>query len=313
VDPVVSSVDVGPRAAGVRLPWAELPAAVRDWVGHELGAAVVEAVTQPGGFSPGVAARLRCADGTRAFCKAVSELTNTQAAEMHRREAAITAALPVSAPVPRLLTCYDDGTWVALLFQDVAGRQPSLPWRADELTDVLKTLADASTLQTKYGQDFSGWRLLAAGPAVAVDRLDPWSRRHLGTLAALESEWADAAVGETLVHCDIRADNLLLCADRVWVVDWPAACKGAAWFDVMAFAPSVAMQGGPLPEELLARHPAARGADPDAVLSAACALAGYFTLGALQPPPPGLPTVRPFQAAQARVARAWLARRTGWR
>jgi len=289
---VPESVDVGPPAAGVRLSWAELPAAVRDWVGHELGAAVVEAVTQPGGFSPGVAARLRCADGTRAFCKAVSELTNTQAPEMHRREAAITAALPVSAPVPRLLTCYDDGTWIALLFQDVAGRQPSLPWRADELTDVLKTLADlsesltpspladASTLQTKYEQDFSGWRLLAAGPAVAVDRLDPWSRRHLGTLA---------------------------------VVDWPAACKGAAWFDVMAFAPSVAMQGGPLPEELLARHPAARGADPDAVLSAACALAGYFTLGALQPPPPGLPTVRPFQAAQARVARAWLARRTGWR
>jgi len=37
-----------------------------------------------------------------------------------------------------------------------------------------------------------------------------------------------------------------------------------------------------------------------------------FTRQALLPPPPGLPTVRAFQAAQGQVARAWLAARTGW-
>ena len=31
-----------------------------------------------------------------------------------------------------------------------------------------------------------------------------------------------------------------------------------------------------------------------------------------RPPPPGLPTLRPFQAAQGEVALAWLRRRTGW-
>ena len=41
------------------------------------------------------------------------------------------------------------------------------------------------------------------------------------------------------------------------------------------------------------------------------ALAGYFTHRALQPPPPGLPTLRAFQAAQGEVARQWLAHRTG--
>jgi len=42
------------------------------------------------------------------------------------------------------------------------------------------------------------------------------------------------------------------------------------------------------------------------------AIAGYFTRQSLQPPPPGLPTVRAFQAAQGVVARDWLALRTGW-
>jgi hypothetical protein len=35
--------------------------------------------------------------------------------------------------------------------------------------------------------------------------------------------------------------------------------------------------------------------------------AGYFTERSLRPAPPGLPTVRLFQAAQGEVARRWLA------
>ena len=82
-----------------------------------------------------------------------------------------------------------------------------------------------------------------------------------------------------------------------------------AWVDAVLLGPSVAMQGGPSPEQLLARHAAAVGADADAVTAVVAALAGYFTQRGLQPPPPGLPTLRAFQAAQGAVARAWLARR----
>ena len=71
------------------------------------------------------------------------------------------------------------------------------------------------------------------------------------------------------------------------------------------------MQGGPPPEQVVARHPAARSAEPASITAAVAAIAGYFTHRALQPPPPGLPTLREFQAAQGKVARAWLAQRTG--
>ncbi len=83
--------------------------------------------------------------------------------------------------------------------------------------------------------------------------------------------------------------------------------------DGLFFAPGVAMQGGPPPEELLLRYPPARHGDPDAITAVVCAIAGFFVGEGLQPAPPRLPTLRAFQAAQGEVAREWLARRTGWR
>jgi hypothetical protein len=91
------------------------------------------------------------------------------------------------------------------------------------------------------------------------------------------------------------------------VVDWPHACRGAAFVDLVAFAPSVAMQGGPEPAGLLARSHAGRNVSRESLAAVVCAVAGYFTERSLQPPPPGLPTVRQFQAAQGEVTRRWLA------
>ncbi|MFI5631759.1 hypothetical protein ACIA8E_20775 [Streptomyces sp. NPDC051664] len=50
---------------------------------------------------------------------------------------------------------------------------------------------------------------------------------------------------------------------------------------------------------------------PDSVRSAA--LAGYFLAHSLMPDPPGLPTVRAFQGAQAAAALEWLRGRLGRR
>jgi hypothetical protein len=45
----------------------------------------------------------------------------------------------------------------------------------------------------------------------------------------------------------------------------------------------------------------------DQLAALVCAMAGYVTERSLQPPPSGLPTIRAFQAAQATIARQWLA------
>ncbi len=281
---------------------------------------VLEAVTQPQGFSPGLAARLRLDDGRRFFVKAVSEAANPDTHHIHRREARILAALPPSAPAPRLLWIYDARGWVALGLEDIDGRHPHEPWTESDLRLVLTTLvkmardltpspvAVEETASQAFERDINGWQVaLARGET----RLDAWCRKHLARLAELESRAPAAADGDTLLHFDTRADNLLIAGDRVYVVDWPWARTGAWWIDVVAMAPSVAMQGGPSPEALLERLDlgGVAKADLDAVV---CTIAGYFVVRALEPDPPGIPTVRSFQAAQGRVAIAWLRERLGW-
>jgi aminoglycoside phosphotransferase (APT) family kinase protein len=238
---------------------------------------------------------------------------------MHRKEAEVVAAMPDSAPVPRLHWMYDDDVWVVLGFEDIDGRHPTLPWQEDDLDLVVRSLREMSALLTpspiesptassRFAQDIRGWeRALLRNEAM----LEPWVLRNLERLAELEASAPAAAEGETLLHFDTRADNLLIAESRVYVVDWPSACIGAAWADWVAMIPSVVMQGGPSPQAVLDRFQIkdASSAEIDAVL---CSLAGYFVVRSLDAPPPGLPTVRAFQAAQGKVAVAWLRERLGW-
>ena len=306
-----------PPAQGARIPWEAVPAGVREAVEAGLGARIVGSATRPGGFSPGVAARLRLEDGSRAFVKAVGSEPNPDSPGLHRDEARVAAALPPETPAPRLLFAHDDGDWVALAFEDVAGEEPSLPWREDELGRVLDALTDlsaaltpapleVSTFAERFGEMLRGWRSLAAEK---TGELDPWAEERLDHLARLEAAWEQASAGGTLLHADVRADNLLLTPERVVFVDWPHASLGAPWVDLLAFLPSVAMQGGPKPWELFDDHPVARPAAPDDVDAVLAALAGFFAQRSTLPPPPGLPTLREFQRAQGIEALGWLRRR----
>ncbi len=313
-----------PPAEGKRLPWSQIPAALRAEVERQLGGRVVAAVTQPGGFSPGVAARLRLDNGRRAFVKAVGDL-NPESPGIHRAEIGIAGQLPATTPAPRLLGSIDDDGWVILILEDIEGRTPAQPWQQAELDrvlDAMAVLADALTpapiaappAATRFAGLGRGWHQLGAAQAgePRLASLDPWAARHLDRCIALETGWDAAARGDSLAHGDIRADNILLTADRVVFVDWPWACLAPPWFDLVGMLSSVAMQGGPPPEEILARHPVARDADPAAITVMVAALAGFFCWHGSQPDPPGLPTVRAFQRAQGAIALAWLRQRTGW-
>ncbi|WP_198663963.1 protein kinase family protein [Jiangella endophytica] len=307
-------------ASGVRATWESLPAGVRAGVDDMLGSPVVEAVNQPGGFSPGLAARVRCADGSRAFVKAVGTPLNPDSPDIHRREAVVAAALPAAARVPRLRGSYDDGDWVALVFDEVDGRMPHEPWRPDELALVVGAVTELSRSLTpcpvpsprlardEMSEPMLGYRSLAAD---APGDLDPWERRHLDRLADLAASALDVVDGDTLVHYDLRADNVLLSASGVWFVDWPWAFRGAAWIDSLMLLKNAAFHGHD-PEPYLADHPLLAQVDPWHVTAVLTGFAGFFGATGRRPAPPGLPTVRAFQRAQHATTLAWVRRRTGW-
>jgi len=309
-------------AAGVHLPWAEVPAAVRTWATRVGGGAPATARDMPGGFSPGATAVLDCPRGA-IFVKAVGAGLNPESPALHRREAVVSASLPAAPEFPRLLDVYDDGDWVALAFVAIDGRPPAHPWDERELrvaVRALDALHEALTPNPLAGVEsaaerlhplLGGWAEMAAMVQPPAG-LDAWSGDNLSRLAKIESGWPSALAGSTLLHCDVRSDNLLVTGAGVVFVDWPHACVGAPIFDLVAWAPSVELEGGPTPDELLALSATGAAVDGDTLAPLVAAFGGFLVRHALQPSPPGLPTLRAFQAAQGAVALAWLRRLMGW-
>jgi aminoglycoside phosphotransferase len=301
-----------------RLAWTDLPTTVRDAVAGILGGPVVEAVSQSGGFSPGTADRVRTADGTRAFVKAVSDAANEFSADFHRREARVTGALPPGIAAPRLLGHHDDGAWVVLVLSDIDGRPPAAPWRPDELHRVWRMLgdlataltpsplADAPTAADTLADDFGGWRRLLDEPPADPD---PWVTRHADALCALADRGVAALAGDTLSHLDVRADNILLTADgAAHLVDWPWASVGPAWLDRLALLINVRLHGGDrhVTWSRLVDLARAERADPVDLMAVLAGLGAFFADAARRPEMPGLPGLRAFQRAQAEVVMDWL-------
>ena len=129
----------------------------------------------------------------------------------------------------------------------------------------------------------------------------------------LESGWAAAAQGSTLLHADLRADNLLLTRDgSVMVIDWPYAVSGASWVDALLFLVSAAADGGADPEEAWRGFGPARQAEPGAVNAVLAAAAGDFTCQSLLPAPLNIPSLRGHQRAKGDAAVRWLRSRVRW-
>ena len=310
------------NASGVRIRWSDVPPDVQEGIEKVIGGRVVEAVSQSGGFSPGTADRVRTDDGSRFFVKAVNAALNEHSPGLHRREAQVTARLPVDMPATQLVGVYDDGDWVALVLADVDGRNPRTPWDAEEIAGVLRTLESLAghltpcpiesvpLLSDELRRDFAGWTRLHEDPWAELPEL---AASHLGELLDLSAPSADLLAGDTLVHTDVRADNLLVRPDgSVVLVDWPWASRGCNWADSLLLLVNVELYGGHDVEAflaasaLLARVPAGH---INAVLAGLC---GYFYDIGRRPPAPGLPTVRQFQREQGDAVLRWLARRLHW-
>jgi hypothetical protein len=299
-----------------RLQWEQLPRALQTTIESMVGARVAASASGAGGYSPSLASRCDLDDGRRVFVKAVSAAQNPETPGMLRREIDITRRLPRDVPAPSLLYSFDDGEWVAAVFEYIDGRPPAEPWRDDELRAVCaavtrlgETAVDDLRAHLPSAEDrlaplFDNWETLAASPPSA---LDAWAAAHLNVLVALESGWRDAVDGDALLHTDIRSDNTLIePSGRIVFVDWAHPCIGASWVDLVCMVPSVVLEGG-RPEDVL--RPAS--VDSGAVDTMLAALAGFFIERSARPDPPGLPTVRAFQRAQAEVTLGWLRTRLG--
>jgi Phosphotransferase enzyme family len=305
--------------ASGRPGYEQVPQRLREWVDRELGSPVASAASQPGGFSPGVAARLVTADGARAFVKAIATSRHAATAALHRYESQAMLAIPAGPALPRLYATYDDGDWVGLLLEDIEGRHP-VPW----------TLADVHRVTTVIDQRVraftpSPWpeaERLEDAPRMRTswwtqateDLLPSWVRAHRRKLIALEDRVPVAVRGQTLCHRDVLAENILLTpADGVVFVDWAWACQGAAWIDTMNLICGVAMdRTGIDVDALISASPRTRETEPETLTAYLANTAGSAYVKAQRSGPQNIPALQAFRQRRATALLEWLQRRTGW-
>jgi hypothetical protein len=319
-----------PRAVGVRMPYDAVPARVHGWVEEVLGSAVVAAADQVGGMSPGCATRLTCADGTRAFVKAVGPEVNPLTPGMFRREVGALSLLGEHPSWAALRAVLDepDG-WVALLLEDVPGPRPDvsnddgrdrLTAATDELAATLRErvpvlppplLPPADGGLSVVRETVQHWvDALPHAPSVPPDLMPSWVVERLDTLSADCHRLVAACAEEQLVHWDIRDDNLLTRPDGSLVfVDWGGASRGPAWAD-----PLVArLEGVELDwfDASVHRSAALRALGDDLVTAFLVALGCFLAYRASTAVDVNLPTMNDFRRTESRRFLAGAARRLG--
>ena len=307
-------------ATALRPRWDALPQEVRDLVERRCGAPVTEAESMPGGFTAGFASRLLLADGARVFVKAAARTGDPFAdhpVTAYPEEARKLAALPPTAPAPRLRWLEQLGAWVVLCIDDVPGRAPRRPWRTDELDRVLDRAEETAVALTpapaglvtptfvgEFRPELACWATLRDDPAVGglADRA-----------VALAEVGLVGADGDTLVHCDLRDDNVILGDDgAVWFCDWNWPVTGAAWIDTVTLLIS-ARGDGVDADRVLARRALTRDVDPEVLDGMLALLAGYWLVARAEPVPPTSPWVRRHQSWYAEVTWDWVRERRRWR
>ena len=183
-----------------------------------------------------------------------------------------------------------------LLLEDLSPAYWPPPWDGELIERVLLTLDRvAATDPPAHLPDLerqrpflSGWRGVEADPIpfLGLELASPgWLEGALPELA----NGSDRAVlsGSSLVHFDVRSDNLAFLPDRTVLVDWSDPAVGNPLLDIVGWLPSLSTEGGPRPDQILG---------PEATELAAL-VAGYFAFQAGLPPPPTAPTVRAIQLA----------------
>ena len=272
-------------------------------VAAALGTSALATRPVSGGWSTAERLVVELADGRSVFAKCGHEPV---VADFLRDEHRFYASF--SAPfMPRFFAFLAEPPPV-LVLEDLSDAYWPPPWTDDGIAAVLDTLGclhatpgppSVPSIEEHRERLVDGWRQTADDPEPLLS-LGVCSREWLSNALPTLREAAETAPigGDELIHLDVRSDNVCIRDGRANLVDWNQACLANGELDVAAWLPSLHLEGGPPPDEVL----------PGCAPGLAALLAGFFGSRAGLRPPPTAPHVRPLQLRQLRVALPWAAR-----
>lgn len=274
----------------LRAQWDDLPGEAKAEVERRFGD-VLTATSADAQLTVGVAARLHTTTGD-VFLKGAPE--GSPSIGHYEREQHVGSLLPASVPAPRMLWGGHAAGWLLLAFEAVDGRHADLSPGSRDVPGALDAVA-------LLGDTLTPCPWPDAPPV--TDKLNGMTAVARKSGADLDDWDGDDAAGDTLLHADLHAENLLVTGGRVHVIDWSLACRGAAWVDVALLVGRL-IAAGHTPgqaEQMAGKVPAwhqAPGHLLDRLAMMRAAFAGWMAVN-------GPPHRRARAARTAAACRAW--------
>ena len=223
-----------------------------------VGARIESFTPVVGGYTP--ALRLVCRTATTSFFAKIGATPLTS--QFLRREIDVYTRVTGDF-MPRLIACEDDESAPILIIKDLSSAQWPPPWDERRVELVLAQIHAMHGAPVSFGSRAqaqetagSGWAAVAEnpGPFLALGLANArWLDRALPHL--IQHEARRAVEGESLTHWDLRSDNICVADGRVLFVDWNHAGMSNLALDLGFWLPSLAYEGGPLPERILPDAP----------------------------------------------------------
>lgn len=240
-------------------------------------------------------------DGTSLFAKiGTNEFTSGWLRDEYRIYTSLSGSF--------MPTCFGfdgDGMNPILLLEDLSDAHWPPPWDEEQIQQVLASLEEVwqsslpdLPLLSENSRLLDGWQRVAEAPRSFLSiglASDSWLEKALPRLLAIDAP--NVVQGDSLLHLDLRSDNMCLVGKRVLLIDWNGVCIGNRDFDLGAWLPSLEMEGGPAPESILPNRGEIAGL-----------LSGYFAARAGLEPIPDSPNVRTLQLTQLKSALPWAVR-----
>jgi hypothetical protein len=204
--------------------------------------------------------------------------------------------------MPVLIGSDDDGDTPILVIENLSYAYWPPPWKENSVAQVIDAIAEMHEMHVRlplYASSHhgraSGWHVVAENPgpflSLGIASAD-WLDAALPTLISAEA--ACNPNGDVLTHWDLRSDNICITRQGVKFIDWAEACLSNPKLDLGFWLPSLAHEGGPLPQAVLGDEP-----------EIAAWVSGFFAASAGLPTIADAPFVRRVQREQLVTALTW--------
>jgi thiamine kinase-like enzyme len=292
-----------------------------------------------GGMAQGVRIKVVLDNGRCLFVKMMDTRLVPRAVELMEREWMVNQAIQDQNLAPRLHHLAREGSRIALFFDwvDVADR----PLNMTQIRKIFEQLerfqqkctrfCGSETRQNKDLEHFSvsnktenaldSVHRIMPKTLQRFDAIEPTLFSHdayqkacalLDCSGLSKPMWEQhihtLTEAQTLLHADLRLDNLLFSDEKLYIIDWAWGCLGHPVFDRLTLLNDIMISDACDITRQQAREIAFENIDPELGQTALMQLAGAYHLYALQPDLPEVPGLREFQARQAKGFLEWLQR-----